>query len=233
MTSIRPKDEPAATATATGDVFLIDGPTGVRGLAKAAVPLLNVSGQYTVRQDLLGTDAFGGGYRFLRASGTVYTEVFQGSGGLGGTADSLNFYTSSLSNIGFSFGRDGTFATLAGILSIGPTAGVGYATGAGGAVTQATNKSTAVTLSKVCGAITLNNAALAAGTIVSFVATNTAIAATDVLVLNHISGGTPGSYSLNARCAAGSVTIDVRNNTGGSLSEAIVIQYALVKAVNS
>jgi hypothetical protein len=79
----------------------------------------------------------------------------------------------------------------------------------------------------------MNNAALAAATIVSFVATNTAIAATDVLVLNHISGGTPGSYTLNARCAAGSATIDVRNNTAGSLSEAIVIQYALIKGVNA
>lgn len=54
-----------------------------------------------------------------------------------------------------------------------------------------------------------------------------------MLVLNHSSGGTIGSYSLNARCAAGSATIDVRNNTGGSLSEAIVIQFALVKAVNA
>lgn len=107
----------------------------------------------------------------------------------------------------------------------------GYSTGAGGAVTQATNKSTGVTLSKSCGAITMNNAALGAGTIVSFVLTNTLIAATDVLVLNHISGGTVGSYTLNAQCAAGTATINVRNNTAGSLGEAIVIQFALVKAV--
>ncbi|KJC35208.1 hypothetical protein UP06_33275 [Bradyrhizobium sp. LTSP857] len=118
------------------------------------------------------------------------------------------------------------------MLALG-SAGVGYGTGAGGTVTQATSKSTGVTLSKTCGQITMNAAALAAGTIVSFVLTNTTIAATDVLVLNHISGGTPGSYSLNARCAAGSATIDVRNNTGGSLSEAIVIQYAIIKAVNA
>lgn len=119
------------------------------------------------------------------------------------------------------------------IVSVNPTAGIGYATGAGGTVTQVTNKVTGVTLNKASGAITMNNALLAAGTIVSFVLTNTAIAATDVLILNHISGGTPGSYSLNARAAAGSATIDVRNNTAGSLSEAIVIQFALIKAVNA
>lgn len=111
--------------------------------------------------------------------------------------------------------------------------GIGYTTGAGGTVTQATNKATGVTLSKATGQITMNNAALAAGTIVSFVLTNTLIAATDVLVLNHISGGTVGSYTLNAQCAAGSATINVRNNTAGSLGEAVVIQFALVKGVNA
>ena len=119
------------------------------------------------------------------------------------------------------------------IASVSPTAGIGYATGAGGAVTQATSKATGATLSKVSGAITMNGAALAAGVIVSFVLTNTAVAAGDVLVLNHISGGTIGSYTLNAQCAAGSATINIRNNTAGSLSEAIVIQFALIKAVSA
>ena len=118
--------------------------------------------------------------------------------------------------------------------SLSATAGIGYGTGAGGTVTQATSKSTGVTLSKVCGEITMNGAALAATTIVSFVLTNTAIAATDVLVLNHISGGTvAGSYTLNAQAAAGSATINVRNNTAGSLSDAIVIQFVVVKGVNA
>lgn len=111
--------------------------------------------------------------------------------------------------------------------------GLGYATGAGGTVTQATDKSTGVTLSKLSGAITMNNASLAAATIVSFVLTNTFIAVTDVLVLNHISGGTVGSYTLNAQCAAGSATINLRNNTAGALGEAVVIQFAVVKAVNA
>jgi len=110
---------------------------------------------------------------------------------------------------------------------------LGYTTGDGGVVTQATNKSTNVTLNKGCGAITMNGAALAAGTIVSFSLVNNLIAAGDVLVLNHISAGTVGSYGLNARCVAGSATIDVRNNTAGSLSEAIVIQFGLVKAGSS
>ncbi|NBS70690.1 hypothetical protein EBT31_17520 [bacterium] len=109
----------------------------------------------------------------------------------------------------------------------------GYGTGAGGTVTQATNKSTGVTLNTRCGQVTLNNAALAADTTVSFVLTNSAVAAGDVLILNHISGGTAGSYLLNARSAAGSATIDVRNITAGSLSEAIVIAFVLIKATTA
>jgi len=107
----------------------------------------------------------------------------------------------------------------------------GYVTGDGGAVTQSTSKSTGVTLSKKCGQITLHNAALAADTTVSFTLTNTTVAATDLLVLNHVSGGTAGSYLLNAQAAAGSASINVRNITSGSLSEAIVIGFAVVKAV--
>jgi hypothetical protein len=110
---------------------------------------------------------------------------------------------------------------------------LGYAIGVGGAVTQVTDKSTGVTLNKLSGEITLNNAALAAATIVSFVLTNSVLEGSDVMILNHSSGGTPGAYSLNARCAAGSATIDVRNNTAGSLGEAIVIRYAVIRGVIS
>jgi hypothetical protein len=107
----------------------------------------------------------------------------------------------------------------------------GYITGEGGTVTQATSKATAVTLNKKCGQITMNGAALAAATTVGFTLTNSTIAATDLLVLNHVSGGTAGSYLLNAQAGAGSASINVRNVNGSSLSEAIVIGFAVVKAV--
>ena len=108
----------------------------------------------------------------------------------------------------------------------------GYGAG-GGTVTQATNKSTGVTLSVPCGRITMNAAALAANTTVTFTLTNTSIAATDLLILNHVSGGTAGSYLLNAQAAAGSASINVRNITAGSLSQAIVIGFAIIKATTT
>ena len=109
----------------------------------------------------------------------------------------------------------------------------GYITGEGGTVTQATSKATAVTLSKKCGQITMHNASLAADTTVSFTLTNTTIVATDLLVLNHVSGGTAGAYLLNAQAGAGSASINVRNVTAGALGEAIVIGFAVIKAVTA
>ena len=88
-----------------------------------------------------------------------------------------------------------------------------------------------VTLDKRCGQITMNGAALNAATTVSFTLTNNTIAATDLLVLNHISAGTAGAYLLNAQCGAGSASINVRNVTSSNLSEAIVIGFAVIKAV--
>jgi hypothetical protein len=127
----------------------------------------------------------------------------------------------------------GTSLTLTGNNVISSTGKHGYTTGSGGTVTQATNKATGVTLNKSTGQITLNAAALAADTTVSFTLTNTVIEAGDILILNHISTGTAGSYLLNAQSATGSASINVRNITAGSLSEAIVIAFAVIKAVTT
>ena len=125
-----------------------------------------------------------------------------------------------------------TFASSA--LSTSATAGVGYGTGAGGAVTQATSKSTGVTLNTICGAITMNNAALAGAAEVGFTVTNSAVAARDVVVLSIASVATADSYTATVDAvAAGSFRISVGNVTAGSLSEAIVINFAVIKAVNA
>jgi hypothetical protein len=116
------------------------------------------------------------------------------------------------------------------VTSSSATAGIGYDSGARGTVTQNTSKATGVTSNTVVTDITLNGAALASATVVSFVFTNSAIAANDTLILNHVTTGTFGAYVLNAHgFAAGSCTIDVRNVSAGSLSEAIVIRAVLVK----
>ena len=113
------------------------------------------------------------------------------------------------------------------------TAGVGYATGAGGVVTQLTSKATGVTLDKICGTITMNAATLAHQTPVAFTLTNSAIAATDVVAVSVKSGGTAGAYLVSAGAvAAGSCSITLFNcQTAGNLSEAVVLSFAVIKAV--
>ena len=107
---------------------------------------------------------------------------------------------------------------------------IGYTVAAQGSVTQATSKSTAVTLDKPAGVITMNNAALATATNATFTFNNRFISSNDTIILT-ISGGqtTPDSYNVFANAlGAGTVSITLRNISGGSLSEAIVINFAII-----
>lgn len=106
---------------------------------------------------------------------------------------------------------------------------LGYTTDAQGTVTQATSKSTGVTLNKSAGQITMNNAALASVTNVTFTLTNSFISANDILILNVGSGATSGAYNCwVSGLSAGSASITLRNISGGSLSEAVVLNFALI-----
>ncbi|MGN6589907.1 MAG: glycosyl hydrolase family 28-related protein [Sphingomicrobium sp.] len=113
--------------------------------------------------------------------------------------------------------------------------GIGYAPGAGGAVVQATSKSTGVTLNRLCGQITLSPDALAAGAGAAFTVANSEVAATDLIDLVLSSGSAaPGSYAYQVDgVAAGSFTIWVENVTGSSLGEALVFNFAVTKAVSA
>jgi hypothetical protein len=162
-------------------------------------------------------------------NGTADITVTAAAGTVTGTTLASGVTASSLT----SFGAAAAFVTSAAITSSG-TAGIGYATGAGGTVTQLTSKSTGVTLSKLCGTITTHNASLNAATIVTFTVTNTLIAATDVPCVIHDSGGTVGAYTVMPNTsAAGSFKISLRNNTAGALGEALVLRFVIVKAVTA
>jgi hypothetical protein len=107
---------------------------------------------------------------------------------------------------------------------------LGYTTAAQGSVTQLTSKSTAVTLNKSAGQITMNNASLATATNATFTLNNSFISNNDTVILT-IAGGqtTPGSYNVFANAlGAGTVSITLRNISGGTLSEAIVINFAII-----
>ena len=122
----------------------------------------------------------------------------------------------------------GTSLTATGTIVSTGTAGVGYAAGAGGAVTQLTSRTTGVTLNKTSGAITMFSAA---GTTVAatFTVTNSTVAATDVVILNQKSGTDLYDLMVTA-VAAGSFNITFRT-TGGTTTEVPVFNFAVIKAV--
>ena len=106
---------------------------------------------------------------------------------------------------------------------------LGYATSAQGTVTQATSKSTGVTLNKSAGRITMSNASLAAGASVTFTLTNTTISTNDVVIVNVGGGGTAGAYwPYVSSISAGSAVIGLWNSTAGPLSEAVILNFAII-----
>jgi len=109
---------------------------------------------------------------------------------------------------------------------------IGYSAAAQGTVTQATDKSTAVTLNKSAGRITMNNAALAGSTAVSFTLNNSLISTNDVITVcisSVTTGSTAGAYtSYVSNMSAGSASITLRNLSATSYSEAVIINFAII-----
>ena len=109
------------------------------------------------------------------------------------------------------------------------SAEIGYSAAAQGTVTQLTDKTTAVTLNKSAGRITLNNAALAGNTAVSFTLNNSLLSANDTVIVCISGGATTGAYtSYVTSLTTGSAIITLRNLTGTSYSEAVIINFSII-----
>jgi hypothetical protein len=122
----------------------------------------------------------------------------------------------------------GTSLTATGAIVSTGTAGIGYAAGAGGAVTQSTSRTTGVTINKITGAITLYTAAGSA-TATTFIVSNNFVAATDVIIVSQKSG--TDLYDLMVTAVAiGSFNLTFRT-TGGTTTEAPVFNFAVIKAI--
>jgi len=119
-------------------------------------------------------------------------------------------------------------AVSVGFIRSNATNGSGYALGAGGAITQATSRTTGVTVNAACGAITLVSAAGSTSPS-SFTVTNSSVAATDVIILSQKSG-TDKYVLLVTAVGAGSFEITAYT-TGGTTTEQPVINFAVIKAV--
>jgi hypothetical protein len=133
------------------------------------------------------------------------------------------------------FRRFSSILAPVGMLCRGLSTGFGYKTGLGigSTVTQLTNRTTGVTINKLSGQITTNNASLGAELGADFVVTNSTVAANDVVCLS-VASGVVGANTLVAvvAVAAGSFTIRVTNGNvaaGTAETGAIVINFVVLK----
>lgn len=219
----RPAANTIAVATGGSERMRIDS-SGNVGIGGLTVGFSNITYGVEVESSTAATSS---GYRAQRSgTGASAIELFAGSGAgyiLTTTSVPLQIGVNNTTNLQIDTSGNVTVPTA--------TGGLGYGTGAGGTVTQATSKSTAVTLNKPCGQITMNNAALAAGASVSFVLNNSLIGPQDCVIVNPA-----GNNSYRAEVAAiasGNVTIRVTNTTGGSLSDALLLNFAIIKGASS
>ncbi len=199
--------------------------------ADAATHVIMQNGDVIGRFDFTGSD--GGAYR----TAALIQAIVDGVPGASSMPGALQFFTTpvgaAVAVLRALIDNTGLLRLMQGMRVEGAS-GLGFGTGAGGTVVQATSKATGVTLNKSSGQITMNGAALAAGAEVSFVVTNSLVEATDVVIVNIASVGTVGSYAaVVSAVAAGSFTITLTNLSGGSLSQALVLNFAVIKGASS
>lgn len=145
------------------------------------------------------------------------------------TEQKINISASDLTAIDSALTVAGSIKSSAGASAVG--SGVGYATGAGGAVTQITSRTTGVTINALCGAITLVSNAGPNGTAFSFTVTNSAVAASDVIVVSQKSG--TDLYNTQAVTAVAAGSFKLTLNAAGTTTEQPVFNFAIIKAVTA
>jgi hypothetical protein len=148
-----------------------------------------------------------------------------------GTNENLTVDAKGSGTLSLNATATGLVTTPRKLQTTGPTAGLGYGTGAGGAVTQITSAATGVTLNTVCGQITTVALTTAGAAEEEFTVTNSAVAATDVIVLSTTYAGA-GTPMLSVKgVAAGSFKIVITNVSASALNALMVINFAVIKAV--
>jgi hypothetical protein len=222
---------------------------GRRSAGTAASPSAISSGQtfFALQGFGYGSTGYSAGFRaqFNMFASETWTDAAQGcsliiQNTLTGTTTS-NILIFGSGNGGICIGAQtnpgatGNLLCTASIKSNSATDGIGYATGAGGTVTQTTSRTTGVTLNKVCGQITTDTTSLAAGATAKFTVTNSAVATTDVVSASIDSGTTTDQTDVKVQAVgAGSFDIVVANRHASTAETgAIVINFAVQKVVTS
>jgi len=138
-------------------------------------------------------------------------------------------------NIGAATGT--SLAATGLIKSSSSSAGVGYATGAGGTVTQVTSLATAVTINTICGSITTVSGSIAGEACADFTVNNSAVTIDDVVTVCLRSGSNGGNTSVSVKTVTnGTFIVKISNHNaavGAAETGSMIINFAIVKAVSA
>ncbi len=220
-----------ANASSVGTVTSVVSTPGF-GIQIATSGNSNINPSFTITNTGVTRLAAGTGISLSSSNGNVTISTVTGAG----TVTSVGVSSTSLTVSGSPVVAAGTItielpSTIAvGNITANSTGGIGYATGAGGTVTQLSSRTTGVTIDKTTGAITLVSAAGSAS-YQTFTVTNSTVAATDVVIVNQKSGTDKYIISVTA-IAAGSFSITFAT-TGGTTTEQPVFNFAVIKGVTA
>lgn len=149
------------------------------------------------------------------------------------TTDTTPFIIDTAGNVGIGTPTPtAKLQVVGGIVSTDPTAGLGYATGAGGTVIQGTSKTTAVALNKICGSITMANTAPTLNVWSSFTVFNGTVKNTDTIILSY-SGGS-NTYIMNVGRIVDATSFVINFvSVLGIAGDQPVINFSIIKSVTS
>ena len=173
---------------------------------------------------------FGGA--FVTESGNDYTSTYA-TLYENGSITSINAGTSNIvaltsdGNI-FNTGSISTISSITAGNCIYSSSGIGYNNG--DTQTQQTNKTTSVTLHKPTGLIVTSTSGMISNAVATFTLYNSYIGLNDILVVVCIND--PSFHYLVGvgPCLAGSCQINMKNISDGVLSDALQLQFAIIKS---
>lgn len=139
-------------------------------------------------------------------------------GQLVGTGGVVVFYTAGVERLRIA--ADGSITSTGGL--------IGYGAGSGGTVTQATSKSTAVTLNKPSGLVTMHPESLGASSIALFQLSSSAITESRTVTVTVINNSVTNAAAYRLEVLSnfvGGAFLRLTNTSAGALGEALQFQF--------